>query len=671
MRRFVVVSLFGMLAALLAWAPAAVAASPDDATIAFVDVDYNTGSGHFQFSPYLWAPGGVEPIAIDPAGESDLTDPSWSPDGSMLAFAAAKRGCMSCTSAIWVMDADGSERRMVTDGNHNDAMPAWAPDGTRIAFVRDAYSPASRLYVVGSSGVDPAPLPVGPGAYFDPTWSPDGAHLAYAAATGSALEVWVLEVATGDRARLTTQQGSGPVWSPDGTTIAFNSENELNDNIFVVDADGSDLRQLTHLTSGDAFTPDWSPDGSQLVYSSGSDELALWTMDADGSNQVAILDTPGDHAYPAWRPFQPLGRRARPGGSFFDDNGSIHEPSIEAIAAAGITRGCNPPVNDAYCPDQPVTRGQMAAFLVRALDLPTAGTGDPFTDDDGSVFETDIGAIAAAGITRGCNPPVNDAYCPDQPVTRGQMAAFLVRALDLPSSGSSDLFVDDDGSVFEADIDRLGAAGITRGCNPPANDRYCPVEPVTRAQMASFLTRALELTPIVPPAALTLGPGTLGDLALGDPADIVIATLIDTLGPPVYDDIQQPPSEPLPEGFAADGYFRLARWNRPGLTAIVSDAAYYRSDGRPHLIGIFVTDPNGGAVISTRQRIRVGSSLADLQQAYGAALEVVYDELFDWWLFRINGNEPDNRQLFGMLSGDPALGDPVVILLRTGAESSL
>src|SRR5690606_41676174 len=59
-----------------------------------------------------------------------------------------------------------------------------------------------------------------------------------------------------------------------------------------------------------------------------------------------------------------------------------------------------------------VSRGQMAAFLVRALGLPAAA--NRFVDDDGSVFEGDIGALAAAGITRGCNPPANDEFCPDQ-----------------------------------------------------------------------------------------------------------------------------------------------------------------------------------------------------------------------------------------------------------------
>jgi hypothetical protein len=114
----------------------------------------------------------------------------------------------------------------------------------------------------------------------------------------------------------------------------------------------------------------------------------------------------------------------------------------------------------------------------------------PFRDDDTSVFVADIEWLADAGITKGCNPPVNDRFCPDQAVTRGQMAAFLDRALELPQPTGGDI-VDDDGSVFEADIEGLAAAGVTRGCNPPVNDRFCPTETVTRAQMAAFLHRAL------------------------------------------------------------------------------------------------------------------------------------------------------------------------------------
>lgn len=71
------------------------------------------------------------------------------------------------------------------------------------------------------------------------------------------------------------------------------------------------------------------------------------------------------------------------------------------------------------------------------------------------------------------------------------MAAFLVRALGYTDDAGGDLFVDDDGSIFESDIDKLATAGVTLGCNPPVNDQYCPGRNVTRGQMAAFLHRAL------------------------------------------------------------------------------------------------------------------------------------------------------------------------------------
>ncbi len=189
-----------------------------------------------------------------------------------------------------------------------------------------------------------------------------------------------------------------------------------------------------------------------------------------------------------------------PGGTFSDDNGNIHEGNIEAIAADGVTKGCNPPANNLFCPSSSVTRGQMAAFLVRALNLPSTGT-DFFTDDGASGFESDINRLAAAGITKGCNPPENDEFCPETIVTREVMAAFLVRAFDYADTGGGGLFADTADSMFRSDIDRLATAGVTKGCDPPDNDRFCPNDPVLRDQMASFLARALGLPAITPPPA--------------------------------------------------------------------------------------------------------------------------------------------------------------------------
>jgi len=183
-----------------------------------------------------------------------------------------------------------------------------------------------------------------------------------------------------------------------------------------------------------------------------------------------------------------------PGGTFVDDDLLAEEGFIEAIFAAGVTKGCNPPTNDKFCPERILTRGEMASIFVRALDLPKGESGR-FTDTADSVHRDAIDALATAGITKGCNPPVNDQFCPDRNVTRGEMAAFTARAFDLPRV-TTDRFSDDDWSPFEGDIEAIAAAGITSGCGTAS---YCPAQGLPRSQMATFMGRALHLTPMVPP----------------------------------------------------------------------------------------------------------------------------------------------------------------------------
>jgi hypothetical protein len=110
------------------------------------------------------------------------------------------------------------------------------------------------------------------------------------------------------------------------------------------------------------------------------------------------------------------------------------------------------------------------------------------TDDDGSEFETSVEALAAAGITRGCNPPTNDLFCPDDALTRAQMAAFLTRAYGYQAE-EMDRSIDDNRLAFETAIEALAAAVVTKGCNPPRNDQFCPHANVTRGEMAAFLHR--------------------------------------------------------------------------------------------------------------------------------------------------------------------------------------
>jgi 5'-nucleotidase / UDP-sugar diphosphatase len=133
----------------------------------------------------------------------------------------------------------------------------------------------------------------------------------------------------------------------------------------------------------------------------------------------------------------------------------------------------------------------MVSSLV-ALGATPGLAADEFTDVPASnIFHDDISWLAESGITRGCNPPDNTEFCPERNVTRGEMAAFFVRGLGLTSTDGATDFTDDDDSIFENDIERLSAAGITRGCNPPDNTEFCPDDFVTREQMAAFFHRAL------------------------------------------------------------------------------------------------------------------------------------------------------------------------------------
>jgi|FLYL01.1.fsa_nt_gi hypothetical protein len=171
-------------------------------------------------------------------------------------------------------------------------------------------------------------------------------------------------------------------------------------------------------------------------------------------------------------------------GAFSDDEHSPFEPDIDWLADRGITSGCGP---NHFCPDRPISRGQLAALLAKAADLEPS-PDDHFADDDGSPFEQAINALAAAGATTGC---AADRFCPDRPATRGEIALFLYRLGGLPDAGHTG-FVDVAGTAYEAAARSLAGHGITRGCNPPANDRFCADGTLTRAQAAALIRRWVD-----------------------------------------------------------------------------------------------------------------------------------------------------------------------------------
>ena len=209
----------------------------------------------------------------------------------------------------------------------------------------------------------------------------------------------------------------------------------------------------------------------------------------------------------------------------------VHQPSIDALAKFGVESGVDVFADtgcadsDELCPQEPLLRWEMAVWLVRVLDRadPPATNSSRFADVDANAWwAPHAERLAELGIVIGCETePLQ--LCPDDPVDRGQMAAFLAQAFDLPPAeraGFADVSAD---HPFAEDIDRLAGARVTAGCQvDPA--RYCPQRNVTRAQMSTFLARALGLVDLPPPIATVYEPAQ-DDTPLPVDPDVVIGTL--------------------------------------------------------------------------------------------------------------------------------------------------
>jgi hypothetical protein len=170
---------------------------------------------------------------------------------------------------------------------------------------------------------------------------------------------------------------------------------------------------------------------------------------------------------------------------------------VETLAANGVTSGCSA-TPSLYCPNNSVSRAQMAVFLLKSKlgsdHVPPAATGSVFLDVPANAFAAAwIEELAGLGVTGGCG---GGNYCPGSPVTRAQMSAFLLKALSgsdhVPPAASS-VFADvPDADSFEPWIMELYDMAVTGGC-ATSPLRYCPANPVTRGQMAPFLVKTFNL----------------------------------------------------------------------------------------------------------------------------------------------------------------------------------
>ncbi|HKY47491.1 MAG TPA: fibronectin type III domain-containing protein [Acidimicrobiia bacterium] len=212
-----------------------------------------------------------------------------------------------------------------------------------------------------------------------------------------------------------------------------------------------------------------------------------FTATATNGNATSIASPPSNSVTPMALP--PVSPEAE--GVFaltFVDTG-LGEMSDAAswLALQGIALGCKGGEAPRFCPDDLATRAEVATFLTRALGLPATAV-DAFADDDGHLFEDNLNRAAAARVFLGC---ADGTVCPNAPITRGELAAVLVRALNLVTN-SPKSFADSNDHWARSSVETVGGLGISIGCTADGAT-FCPEALGTRGEIAVLLYRALTL----------------------------------------------------------------------------------------------------------------------------------------------------------------------------------
>ncbi len=223
--------------------------SPDNSLLAFASL----ATRNWQIYIYSYVTGSRLPF---PTFNRFVSTPVVSPDGTQVLFAlSTPRG----DTDIFVSKLDGSDRRDITNNPSIDSSPTWSPSGKQIAFASDRAGGISQIFMSDIDGANVRQIVKEGGDADSPAWSPDGRWIAFhwKPRFGTAYDIFLAEVSSGKIFQLTANTGSNenPSWAPDARHLAFESNRNGSKQIFIMMADGTEVRMIT--TQGTNTTPAW------------------------------------------------------------------------------------------------------------------------------------------------------------------------------------------------------------------------------------------------------------------------------------------------------------------------------------------------------------------------------------------------------------------------------